>query len=131
MYLDPSKWKKASDLPIEKIPVPQWGGELLHRPLSGEELTEVLKVAQAEGKHDITAYNCELIARALVEEAGKRLYTPSLGFAIKEWPSAVFALVIKEIQRANGQDGTPEKNSDAGGSAPSSGLPSEPARPTL
>lgn len=134
MFLDPTKWKKASDQPVQRIDLPgwsnlpEWRGHFLHRPISAAELVDVHKIATSEtGDHDRVAFGCELIARALVNEDGSRMYSPTLGHSIKDWPAVVWGLVFDEVSIANGLKDVAAKNSNAGGSGSSSDSPSEPA----
>lgn len=103
---------KAPDLPKEEVSVPEWGGEVLLRGLSGTDkdrfLAETLrpaseKNAEKEIKYDdITA---RLVARCLVDDAGERLYSDEQIPELGKKSGDVLTRLFKVAQRLSGLEG--------------------------
>lgn len=70
--------ENADDTPFEIVPVPEWGGEVKIRGLSGTEVDDyeasILKMKR--GKPDVTLKNAtaRLVAWTLVDESNSRLF---------------------------------------------------------
>lgn len=65
----------ASDLPTETVPVPEWGGEVIVRALTGAERDEY-EMATHEAIRNKSSINmrARLVAMTLVDEDGERLF---------------------------------------------------------
>jgi hypothetical protein len=68
----------AQDLPAKSVAVPEWGGEVLVRSMTGAErdlYEQALMAARtANGKFNIANVRARLVAFCAVDEAGKRLF---------------------------------------------------------
>lgn len=80
-FLDKATILTASDLPTEKVPVPEWGGTVLVRGLTAAERDayDMSLVEQREGVQGISLTNmtnmrARLVARCVVDEKGTRLF---------------------------------------------------------
>lgn len=75
----------ALDLPVETVAVPEWGGEVLVRGMTGTERDSFeaslrREKAKAKGKApdyevDLSDFRSKLVARSVVDEDGKRLFS--------------------------------------------------------
>lgn len=74
----------ADDLPVEKVDVPEWGGHVYVRGLTGAERdayeSEIVRARDGGDGDDDVEVNLEnirarLLVRCLVDEAGERLFT--------------------------------------------------------
>lgn len=67
----------ASDLPTETVPVPEWGGDVIVRALTGAERDEY-EVAMGDALRAKTGgsinMRARLVAMTLVDESGQRLF---------------------------------------------------------
>jgi len=66
---------QANDLKREVVFVPEWGGEVTVRTLTGEEKDAYEMAMYAGGKKDLSNIRAGLLARAIVGDDGKRLFT--------------------------------------------------------
>jgi hypothetical protein len=70
------------DLPTEQVAVPEWGGDVLVRGLTGSErdaFEEESLVKNGTAKADITLreIRARLVSRCLVDENGQRMFSDS------------------------------------------------------
>jgi len=67
----------AQDRQIEKVPVPEWGGEVCVRSLSGAE-RDAFEAGCSDGKGRMTLDNfrARLLVRAVCDENGAPLFNP-------------------------------------------------------
>lgn len=66
----------AQDLQTQTVPVPEWGGEVIVRMMTGTERDAFgTSLLGADGKPDMANYRAKLLAATLVDEAGARLFT--------------------------------------------------------
>ena len=72
---------KAEDLPTETVLVPEWGGEVIVRTVSGTEKdaheAKSLQDGGKDGKFDLVNFRARLCAMVMVDEKGKRLFSQS------------------------------------------------------
>lgn len=66
---------KAEDLKRETVPVPEWGGEVIVRTMTGAERDTF--ESEITGKKGVNRDNirAKLLARVLINEEGKRLFS--------------------------------------------------------
>lgn len=66
----------APDLGVERVPVPEWGGDVFVRGMTGAERDGFL-ASVIDGKGGVVMENltAKLITATLVDEAGSRLFT--------------------------------------------------------
>lgn len=66
----------ADDIRFEEVPVPEWGGTVRVRSLIGSERDEYEAAIAGDGtKPDLTNLRARLVAKAVVDEAGKRVFS--------------------------------------------------------
>jgi hypothetical protein len=75
-YLTKAAILAAQDLKSEAVAVPEWGGEVLVRGMSGLERDGIShSLRQADGKMDLEKFRTSVCACSIVDEQGKRLFT--------------------------------------------------------
>lgn len=117
----------ASDLRTEDVPMPEWGGDVRLRVLTGTERDAFGKsLIGADGKADMSGYEAKLLALCIVDEAGNRVFSSIdvTALAGKSAPALRRAYEVAERLNAMGSAAvdTAEKNS---ASAPSSASTSD------
>lgn len=122
---------KASDVVTERIPVPEWGkdAEVIITSMGADERdaweASMIETRGNSQKMNYKQARAKLVARCLVDEAGKRLYTDSEVDSLGKRNGAVldrlFAVAkrINALEKKDVDDLT--KNSNAG---PTEGSPS-------
>ena len=68
---------KAGDLKIEKIAVPEWGGDVFIRPLSSRDRDKWEADVSASGKVSYDNLRAKLVARSICDESGNLLFDES------------------------------------------------------
>lgn len=112
---------KAKDLKTEEVSVPEWGGEVLVRGLTGQgrdSFEMKIGLARKSGK-TIDDFRSSLVARCLVDEEGERLFTDKEVEQLGRKSGAALdrvANVIKELSGMNEGD-TKEAAEDFGEAA--------------
>lgn len=67
----------AQDLASEEVPVPEWGGTVRVRMMTGAERDALgATLLGADKKVDMSQYRIRLLAACLVDEAGEPLFGP-------------------------------------------------------
>jgi hypothetical protein len=78
-FLTKEQIQKADDLKTAAVPVPEWGGEVLVRGLTGAERDAFeAEIAERRGKKvqfNLRNFRAKLVVRTVVDEKGKRLFT--------------------------------------------------------
>lgn len=66
----------ANDLPTEDVPVPEWGGEVRVRTMTGAERDayETRVAGGGEGKRNLANIRAGLVALTLVDDQGETLF---------------------------------------------------------
>lgn len=66
----------AEDVRLEQVPVPEWGGDVYIRNLTGRALDAYqFSLADEKGELDFTDRRAKLLARCLCDDKGKRLFS--------------------------------------------------------
>ena len=66
----------ASDVTTETVPVPEWGGEVLVKVMTGTERDEwEAAIVESDGKVSRKNIRAKLVAQCIVDEQGNRLFT--------------------------------------------------------
>lgn len=110
MILDKTAILSAEDLKTEEVDVPEWGGSVRVRTLTGSERDAFeSSLIAADGQRNMANYRARLLSRALVGENGQRLFSddeiPLLGGKSAAALDRLFAVA----QRLNGIGGEAEK----------------------
>lgn len=113
--LDRNAILAAQDLAHEDVAVPEWGGTVRVRMLSGAERDAFIAgMVDAEGKADLADYRTRLLSFALVGEDGARLFTNAdvASLAGKSAPAIdrVFAVADRLNRIGNAAVDAAEKN---------------------
>jgi hypothetical protein len=124
--LDKTAIMEARDLELVEVDVPEWGGSVYLRPLTAKDRdyfeAEILALEQKKkSKKDGPVYDifkARLVARALVDENGKRLFTDKEFGELSSKSAAALNRLFEECLRINQvtQQDVEEltKNSDSG-----------------
>lgn len=65
----------AQDLPHEDVPVPQWGGAVRVRTMTGLERDQFRATLAADGDIPVGKFSAALLAATCIDEEGNRLFT--------------------------------------------------------
>jgi hypothetical protein len=112
----------AQDMVREEVPVPEWGGSVFIRSMSGTERDaweQSLVVPEGKagkpGKADVRNIRARLVAFCAVDEAGQRLFADADVQALGAKNAAALDRCARVAQRINGL--TPEALEDAKGNS--------------
>jgi hypothetical protein len=65
----------VADLKHEDVPVPQWGGTVRVRVMTGVERDEFRAAIASEGGIPVGKFSAALLAACCIDEGGRRLFT--------------------------------------------------------
>ena len=98
--LTKEKILKADDLKTEKVDVPEWGGSVFVRSLTGTEREEYeVAVSRKENATDLRARLCAL---TIVDKEGKRVFDAKDIPALGSKSVAALIRVFRVSQKLNG-----------------------------
>jgi hypothetical protein len=100
---------QANDLKSEVVNVPEWGGEVTVRTLTGDEKDAYVMSLYGKGKKEIRNIRAGLLARAIVGEDGKRLFTDADVLALGAKSAAAIDRVYAVASRLNAMTKEDEK----------------------
>lgn len=96
----------AADLATEEVPVPEWGGVVLVRGLSGAQRdayeASIVKNVGGKPKMDMENMRAKLVALCVVDDAGSPLFTMADVEALGRKSGAVLQRVFVVAQRLSG-----------------------------
>lgn len=96
----------AADIKSELVSVPEWGGEVLVRGLTGAERDrfEADSLRQSGRGHSVSLDNIKarLCALAMVDDGGKRLFADTEVSKLGEKSAAALTRVYEAAQRLSG-----------------------------
>lgn len=127
MLLNKDQILQAQDTLYEEVAVPEWGGTVRVKSMTGTE-RDALESSMISGKGKSATVNlvnlrAKLVARSIVDEAGKRIFDDADIPALAQKSAAALNRVYEVAQRLSGisQDDVDEltKNSEAAQSADS------------
>lgn len=121
-YLTRDQILEVQDLQYEDVAVPEWGGTVRVRGLTGTERDAFeASVVQQQGKktsYNLTNLRARLVSLSVVDEAGKRLFSDRDVQALGRKSAAALARVYEVASRLSGiSDSDMEelaKNSESG-----------------
>ena len=113
---------KASDIQTEEVPVPEWGGTVLVRGMTGAERDAFEEeMITGKGKNrdvNLTNFRARLIVKSVVDKDGKRLFTAADMVALGKKSAAAIERVWEVAMRLSGMSDEDveelTKNSEAG-----------------
>ncbi len=101
---------QAQDLPAEQVPVPEWGGEVLVRGLTGAERDNFEQsIAEQKGKNvkmNLQNVRAKLVALTVVDEDGNRLFSDKDAEVLGRKSAVALNRVFEVAQKLSGL--TPE-----------------------
>ena len=92
----------ASDLPMEEVQVPEWGGSVFVRALTASEADANLAAQLASGKRDLSTYHAETAAACICDADRVPLFTPADVAALGKKSAKALGRVVAVAQRLNG-----------------------------
>lgn len=92
----------AEDRTIEEVPVPEWGGSVFVKSLTGSEADANLAAQLTSGRRDFSTYHAETAAACICDESGAALFTRADIDALGRKSAAALGRVVKVAQRLNG-----------------------------
>ena len=110
MTLSRDQILEASDLKSESVEVPEWGGEVLVRTMTGTdrdafENTMVQISPDGTRRSDVTNWRAKLVAMTLVDDLGNRLFAGDDIDRLAAKSAAALDRVFTVAQRINGLGG--------------------------
>lgn len=75
MALSRDEILNADDLITKEVEVPEWGGTVIVRKMSGTERDQLEASMTEEGGGGLVNFRARLVATTVVDEAGQRLFT--------------------------------------------------------
>lgn len=96
-YLSAEDILGADDLKSQEVEVPEWGGVVRLRPMSGEE---ALKLVELSGT-DRTGAALRVVALCAVKEDGSRLFTDEQIVALRAKSAAALLRLQKKAMELN------------------------------
>lgn len=95
----------ADDRKLEEVQVPEWGGSVMIRTLSGKERDEyesgTLSVKNGKQVENFENFRARLVALCLVDEKGKRLFTARDIVTLGNKSAAALQRVYNKCQELN------------------------------
>jgi hypothetical protein len=108
---------RAADLPAQSVEVPEWGGAIQLRVMTGMERDAFEGSINKDGKLNTKNLRARLVALCAVDADGKRLFAEKDLEALGGKSAVVLDRLFDECQRINGMSKeaveTIEKNCDA------------------
>jgi len=105
-YLTKEQILAAQDIVREAVPVPEWGGEVLMRGLSGIERdafeASVVHMNGRQPRYTLNNLRAKLVALSVVDEAGERLFSDADVTALGRKSAAALERVFQVAQRLSG-----------------------------
>jgi hypothetical protein len=96
----------AQDLPTENVPVPEWGGDVMVRGLTGAERDayEASMVTQVgnQAKMNMANMRAKLVAMCIVDDNGKRIFSQADAEALGKKSGAALQRVFEVAQKLSG-----------------------------
>lgn len=95
----------ADDRPIEELEVPEWGGSVFIRTMSGDERdsfeADMVQNRSGDPSRDIRGFRAKLAAHVLCDESGSRLFTDAQIKELGAKSAAALDRVMMKAQSVN------------------------------
>jgi hypothetical protein len=106
MILNKDQILEADDLQMEPVDVPEWGGSVMVRTMTGSDRDafdeSLVPVGEDGNRHsDTTNIRVKLLTRAIVDEAGNRMFSAADMEALGRKSSVAIERVYAVAQRLN------------------------------
>jgi Phage tail assembly chaperone len=93
----------AADLPTEKVPCPEWGGDVYVRTMAGHERDHFEQsVADGKSKSNLNNVRARLAVKTVCDDKGNRLFTDDDAEALGKKSGKVLDRIFDAAQRLNG-----------------------------
>jgi hypothetical protein len=107
MILDKAAILAADDLKSAEVPVPEWGGIVRVRMMTGTDrdaLEQSMVLFNEDGtrKPNVANYKAKLVAFTLVDEQGKRMFADDEIAHVAAKSAAVIDRIFEAAQKLNG-----------------------------
>ena len=106
MLLSRESILNASDMAYEDVHVPEWGGEIRIRSLTGEERDAfeagLVRQSGKKTKADLNNLRAKLVAACAIAEDGTKLFQPMDVYTLGEKNAAALDRVFEVAQRLSG-----------------------------
>lgn len=103
MFLNKDEILKAEDLPHEDAEVPEWGGTVRVRTMTGTERDAFeASVVTKDGKANFKNLRSKLLCKTLIDDKGNRLFSDSEEDALGKKSAAVLDRLFAIAQKLNG-----------------------------
>lgn len=93
---------QADDMRTQEVDVPEWGGRVIVKTLSGNERDQFEESILSGAKRDFKGVRAKLVALSVVDENGKRLFTFEEANVLGEKSSRALDRVFGAAQRLSG-----------------------------
>ena len=125
-YLSKDAILGADDLPFEDVDVPEWGGTVRVRGLTGTERDRFeFKMAAAKDNPDQVEVRAQVVGRCLVDGDGKRLFTDKELSKLGAKSGAALDRAFDKVRELSGMgDKAVDQAAEDFSSAPDDGSPS-------
>lgn len=105
-YLSREAILEAQDVQFEEVPVPEWGGVVRVKSLTGTE-RDALEASMVQGKGknvnvNLANLRAKLVARAVVNENDKRIFEDTDIIALGKKSASALQRVFEVAQRLSG-----------------------------
>lgn len=94
---------KADDLKTETVPVPEWGGDVIVRTMTGFEYSKFEQSINSpdEGKTDLTNLRAKLCSMTIVNEEGEKIFLEDDIIELSKKSAGAINRVFNVAQRLN------------------------------
>lgn len=122
-YLSKDDILKADDLPARDVDVPEWGGTVRVRGLTGAERDRYdFVLAAVKDDPSKAQFRADLVGRCMVDEDGKRLFSDSEVTKLAAKSGAALDRIFDVVRELSGMGkGATDKAAADFGDAPSDG----------
>jgi len=101
MALNKDQILSADDLKTETVAVPEWGGEVVIRVMTGEERDSFETEIVNDEKRTIKNIRARFLARVMCDDAGNRLFSDTDVEALGRKSAAVLDKLFAAAQKLN------------------------------
>ena len=112
----------ADDIKTQRVPVPEWGGDVLVKTLTGKERDAFestivdMKLKGKDRQVNLENFRAKLVIASLVDEAGNKLFSPKQLEQLAQKSAAALHRCFKVAQEMSGfgEDDVEELTSEMG-----------------
>lgn len=101
MILTKEQILSAQDIKTVTISVPEWGGEVIVRSLSGTERYRLMSAIYKAGKNTVENVKVAWVAASIIGEDGKQLFTEADIDALGNKSAIALDRVAEQVEKLN------------------------------